>query len=77
MALYFTGNFQVFKEDLALSVALVYNTPSNKFTLQQCTIHDIQIIYFYRSLHIIIHAYIIYLSLGDIDTVYIPKDSMK
>ena len=29
MALYFSGNLQVFKEDLALWVALVYNTRSN------------------------------------------------
>ena len=28
MALYFSGNFQVFKEDLALWVALVYDTQS-------------------------------------------------
>ena len=29
MALYFSGDLQVFKEDLALWVALVYNTRSN------------------------------------------------
>ena len=29
MALYFSGNLQLFKEDLAVWVALVYNTHSN------------------------------------------------
>ena len=74
MVFYLFGNFQVFQEDLALWVVLVYGTRS--INSQQCTIH-VYINYIYFSLHIIIHAYIIYLSLHDIDKVYIPKYSMK
>ena len=81
MVLYSTGNFQIFKEDLALWVALVYDTSlvndtrSNNSQYNNAQFMYIEIIYL--SLHIIIHAYIIYLSLHDIDTVYIPKYSMK
>ena len=75
MVFYFPGNFQVFKEDLALWVALVYDKRSNNSQYNNAQFMYIKIIYL--CLHIIIYAYIIYLSLRDIDTVYIPKYSMK
>ena len=75
MVLHFSGNspknysfFQVFKEDLALRVALVYDTRYNT------TVHNSCIYKLYLSLRIIIHACIKDLSLH---TVYIPKYSMK
>ena len=75
MALYFSGNFQVFKEDLALWVALVYNTWYNnsQYNNAQFMIYKL---YIFPCITLI-HIYIIYISLHDIDTAYIPKYSMK